>query len=108
MDASGYSVDRKTATSNCHCERSEAISMIGAQRHWDCRVALLLAMTVGVNHEPGSACRLGIHQPGGAIRNAFDELKIHVSTKPVSCGFRPRALIAPTRHIQFRISCCPL
>src|SRR5580658_6224355 len=45
---------------------------------------------------------------GGAIRNAFDELKIQVSTNPVSFGFRSSALNAPVRHIQLRISCCPL
>ena len=44
-------------------------------------------------------------QFGGAIKNVFEELKIQVSTKPVSFGLRSSALIAPTRHIQFRISC---
>ncbi len=46
-------------------------------------------------------------QTGGAIRKAFDELKIQVSTNPVSFGLRSRAFSAPVRHIQFRISCWP-
>ena len=47
-------------------------------------------------------------QAGGAIRKTLDELKIQVSTKPVTCGLRSSALSAPVRHIQLRISCCPL
>ena len=47
-------------------------------------------------------------QAGGAIRKTFDELKIQVSTKPVTFGLRSSALSAPVRHIQLRISCCPL
>ncbi len=46
-------------------------------------------------------------QAGGAIRKAFEELKIQVSTKPVSVGSRLSSLMAPARHIQFRISCWP-
>jgi hypothetical protein len=57
---------------------------------------------------PGVRPDDGHGQFGGAIRNALDELKIHVSTKPVSFGLRSSALSAPARHIQLRISCWPL
>src|SRR3984885_7788290 len=49
-----------------------------------------------------------IQRGGGAVKKHFDELKIHVSMNSVSAGLRFSSASTPARHIQFRISCCPL
>ena len=49
-----------------------------------------------------------IQRGGGAVRKHFEELKIHVSINSVSAGLRFSSASTPARHIQLRISCCPL
>jgi hypothetical protein len=48
------------------------------------------------------------YRGGGALKKHFEELKIQVSMNSVSAGLRFSSSSAPAKHIQLRISCCPL